>query len=393
MKKAGRIIFRIFIILFCIIISGTILIYVTGNGYIFNAIQKTILKGYNTTNIDDHTDFNNHTVYSGNPLLWEKHPLYGKIQLTDTLRKELEDFKTIGYAVIKDGKLLYEEYWENYSGESLTNSFSMAKSITTMLLGKALERGYIKSLAQPITDFIPEFLTDSLGRLCTVGDLSAMTSGYNWTEEYYTPFNPTTKAYFGKDIEKQMLEGHFNEKPGGKFKYSSADTQLLAIVLIRATGKSLADFLTEEFWEPMGMEQDALWSISGNIEKSFCCVHSNVRDFAKLGQLLLQKGNWMGTQLLDSAFVDLMVTPNYNAFDTNEPKKYGYSIWIDEEHTPAFYGMMGHLGQRIIVIPSENIVIVRLGKIKDTRPLNRGHLDTDTYYFVDETMKMICNFQ
>jgi CubicO group peptidase (beta-lactamase class C family) len=108
-----------------------------------------------------------------------------------------------------------------------------------------------------------------------------------------------------------------------------------------------------------------------------------------LGQLLLQKGKWNGEQLLDSSFVERMVTPNYKAFDPDEPKKYGYSIWIDEEHKPAFYGMMGHLGQRIIVVPSEDLVIVRLGKSKDTQHESKGHLDADTYYFVDETVKLI----
>ena len=384
MKKIGKIIgcFFVFILL------TILLIYLSGNGYIFNTINKTLLKGYKTSNIDDHSDFNSNFIYSGSPQYWEKHPLYGQIQLTDTLRKELEDFQTIGFAIIKDNKLLYEEYWAGYSDSSLTNSFSMAKSVTTLLLGKAIGLGYIKSLDQRITDFIPEFSNDSLGRLCTVGDLSAMTSGFDWSEEYYTPFNPTTKAYYGKDIEKQMLERHFIEAPGGKFRYSSADTQLLAIVIKRATGKSLAEFLSQEFWQPMGMEHDALWSTSGDIEKSFCCIHANVRDFAKLGQLLLQKGNWNEVQLVDSAFIERMVTPNYKAFNSDEPKKYGYSIWIDEEHTPSFYGMMGHLGQRVIVIPEKNIVIVRLGKIKDARPLNRGHPDTDTYYFVDETMKI-----
>lgn len=389
MKKTGKIISYISFILLAIILLGVVIIYATDNGYVFNAIQKTILKGYKTTNIDDHPDFNNNIIYAGEPQYWKHHPQYNELHLTDTLRKELEEFQTIGFAIVKDSMLLYEEYWEDYSDKSLTNSFSMAKSITTMLLGKSIEENYIKSLDQPITDFIPEFLNDSLGKKCTVGDLSAMTSGFDWTEEYYTPFNPTTKAYFGKDIEKQMLERSFVQNPGGRFKYSSADTQLLAIVLRRAIGKPLADYLSEKFWQPMGMEHNALWSISGEIEKSFCCVHSNVRDFAKLGQLLLQKGNWNGVQLLDSSFVRLMVTPNYKAFDRDEPKKYGYSIWIDEEHDPAFYGMMGHLGQRIIVIPSENMVIVRLGKIKDIRPLNKGHLDTDNYYFVDETIKML----
>ena len=142
----------------------------------------------------------------------------------------------------------------------------------------------------------------------------------------------------------------------------------------------------------MGMEQDALWSLSGEIEKSFCCINSNVRDFAKLGQLLLQKGNWNGHQLLDSAFVEWMITPDPIAFEQDKPRKYAHSLWIDEEHQPAFYALLGHLGQRIIVVPDHNIVIVRLGKKDDKRPLGRGHLDTDTYYYVDEVVASFACF-
>jgi Beta-lactamase class C and other penicillin binding proteins len=389
MKKGKKILWRILLGLLAVVLIGVIVIYATGNGYVFSAVQKTILKGYKTTNIDDHVDFNNNVIEAGASQYWELHPSYGKVKLSDVLRSELEDYESIGFGIFLDGMMLYEEYWDGYSDESHTNSFSMAKSVTTLLLGKAIEQGYIKSINQPIVDFIPEFADDSLGRLCTVGNLSSMTSGFNWTEDYYSPFNPTTKAYFGKNIEKQMLARNFDHQPGGKFKYSSADTQLLAIVLQRATGKSLAEYLSEEFWKPMGMEHNGLWTVSGKIEKSFCCVHSNVRDFAKLGQLMLQKGNWNGDQLLDSAFIDLMATPNYNAFDKDEPKKYGYSIWIDEDYTPSFYGMMGHLGQRILVVPDYDLVIVRLGKSKNTVNKSKGHLDTDTYIFVDEVVRII----
>ena len=258
-----------------------------------------------------------------------------------------------------------------------------------MLVGKAIEQGYIKSLDQLITDFIPEFLNDPLGSLCTVGHLSSMRSGFDWSEDYYSPLNPTTEAYYGDDIERMLLKRKFISRPGGHFRYCSADTQLLAIILKRATGKSLADYLSEEFWKPLGMEQDALWSLSGGLEKSFCCLNSNVRDFARLGQLLLQKGNWNGRQLLDSAFVERMITADEEAFYPGEPRRYGYSVWIDEQHQPAFYAFLGHLGQRIIIVPEENMVIVRLGKEADQRPLGRGHLDTDTYYFVDEAMRLL----
>jgi CubicO group peptidase (beta-lactamase class C family) len=392
MKRGGKFFLKIFRIIFIIIVLIIAGLYISGNGYLIKAVQKTVLKGYSTAPIDDHADFDNNIIYAGIPQKWELHEWYNQIKLTDSLQKVLENFQTIGFAVVKDGKLLYEKYADSYSDESLTNSFSMAKSITTMLLGKSIEQGYIQSINQRITDFIPEFLSDSLGCLATVGHLSSMRSGFDWTEDYYSPINMTTKAYYGNNIEKQMLKRHFSRRPGGHFKYSSADTQLLAIVLKRAVGKSLAQYFSEEFWQPMGMEHDALWSLSGGIEKSFCCVYSNVRDFAKLGQLLLQKGNWKGKQLLDSAFVELMITPNEEAFDRDEPPKYGYSIWTDKKYNPPLYGMLGHLGQRIIVVPCENMVIVRLGKNKDTERPSAGPLDADIYYIVNETIQSIKNY-
>ena len=393
MKKGLKITFRTilgFITLLLLIIAG---LYISGNGYIFPALKSTYLKGYTTAHIDDHIDFDNRVIKAGIPQAWPRHEMYNRINLSDTLQKELEDYRSIGFAFFKDGKIMYEAYWDGYSDHSLTNAFSMTKTVTTMLIGKAIEQGYIQSLDQLITDFLPEFLNDPFGKLCTIGHLSSMRSGFDWTEDYKSPFNPTTEAYYGEDIERMLLKRKFAERPGGHFRYCSADTQLLAIILKRATGKNLADYLTEELWKPLGMEQDALWSISGDIEKSFCCINSNVRDFAKLGQLLLQKGNWNGQQLLDSTFVERMITADVSAFYPGEPHKYGYSVWLDNIHQPAFYAFLGHLGQRIIIVPEENVVIVRLGKESDKRPLDKGHLDTDNYYFVDEVIKIIKRYE
>jgi CubicO group peptidase (beta-lactamase class C family) len=364
-------------------------LYVTGNGYIIKAIRSTYLKGFTTANIDDHTYFQNREVKAGTPQFWPQHELFNRVQLTERLRKELEDYRSIGFAVFKDGQLLYEEYWDGYSAQSMTNSFSMAKTVTSMLIGKAIEQGFIKNLDQPITDFLPEFLGDSLGRLCTIGHLMSMRSGLDWTEDYHTPLNPTTESYYGDDVERMLLKRKFTARPGGLFRYCSADTQLLAIILKRAIGKNPADYLSEEFWQPLGMERDALWSLSGGLEKAFCCINSNVRDFAKIGQLLLQKGNWNGRQLLDSVFVERMMTPEETAFLPGQPREYAYSLWMDDIHQPAIYALLGHLGQRIIFIPAENLVIVRLGKSGDPRPLGLGHLDTDVYFYVDEVIKML----
>lgn len=387
-----KFIWKIFKILTIIICVTIIALFLTGNDYIIRGVKLTYLKGHKTANIDDYKDFDNNVILAGNPQPWSKHPDYNRLKLTQTLENELTQFESAAFVVIKDGQLLSEHYFNNYNDQSLTNSFSMAKTITTMMLGKAIEQGYIKSLDQKITDFLPEFKDDEFGKHCTIGDLSAMTSGFDWEEDYYFPLNPTAKAYYGDNIEEQMLSYKFVASPGGKFKYQSGDTQLLGIILQRATGKSLSQYFSDHFWKPMGMERDAQWSKDNEdgMEKAYCCFNSNAKDFAKLGQLLLNNGKWNDQQILDSAFVQKMVTPNAKAFDQGQVPIYGYSVWTDYHYQPQFYAMLGHLGQRTIVVPSENLVIVRLGKMKDNINPPKGALpDADIYIFVDEVMKMI----
>ncbi len=376
------------IIILCILV---LILYATGNDYIFRGVKLTYLKGEKTANIDDYKDFDNNVILAAAPRVWQQHLDYNKIPLSPKFEKEMNNFGTAGFIIIKDNQILSEYYFNGYAQNDITNSFSMAKTFTTMMLGKAIEQGYIKSLDQKITDFIPEFKDDKYGAECTVGDLSAMTSGYDWDEDYYFPLNPTAKAYYGDDIVKQMLDRKFVSQPGGHFKYQSSDTQLLGIVIQRAIkSKSLAQYFQEEFWQPMGMELDAQWSKDNpkGMEKTYCCFNATARDFGKLGQLLLNDGNWYGKQILDSAFVQKMVLPNAKAFNANEPKIYGYSVWMDYDYKTPFYSMLGHLGQRVTVIPSEKIVIVRTGKTHNDQPNNHPIADGDVYRLVDEAMRI-----
>lgn len=370
------------------------LLYLTDNQYILRGIRLTYLKGKTTANIYDYKDFDNRIILAGNPQPWQIHEGYNKTPLTDTLRAELERFNSDAFLVIKDGKIWYEEYWNDRTTNDISNSFSMSKTMVSMLLFKAIENGDIKSLEQPISDFIPKYKNDEFGKKCTVGDLSAMTSGYDWKEDYYFPLNPTAKAYFGKDIIGQITDRGFVKEAGGHFNYLSGNTQLLGIILEIATGKNLSTQLSEAFWVPLGMEKDAQWSLDGSAktEKAYCCVNATAHDFAKFGQLFLQQGNWKGEQLLDLVHIEKMVKPNVEAFNTGESQIYGYSVWMDYEHKPSFYAMLGHLGQRVIVVPDKNLVIVRLGHKKDKRALQNRPLEgtgTDVYYFVDEVVKMM----
>ncbi len=392
MKFILKIFKKLLITLVVLIGISVILLYATDNQYIFRGVKLTYLKGNTTANIDDRLDFDTRMISNGEIQEWELSENYNQIPLTDTLFKELEVYKPAGFLIIKDGKILNEHYFNGYSDTSLTNSFSVSKTMLTMMLGKAIEEGYIKSLDQSIVDFLPEFKDDSLAQQCTVGDLSAMTAGYDWSESYYLPLNPTAKAYYGRDITEQMLSRSFVKESGNEFEYLSGVTQLLGIVVRRAIDKPLSEYLSEKFWKPLGMRTPAYWALDNpdGMEKAYCCVYSNARDFAKFGQLILQDGKWNGKQLIDSSFVSLMKSPNLSAFSKVEQPIYGYSLWLDYDHSTPFYSLIGHLGQYIAVVPEHNMVIVRLGQTRDRRGTKNGVLPgNDLYYYVDEAVKMV----
>ncbi len=368
---------------------------VTGNGYIFRGFQLTYLKGEATANIDDYVDFDNRTIRAGDALAWEKHPSFGQVALTPTLQNALDTDNTVAFAIIKDGKLVYENYWQGYDANSHTNSFSMAKTVTTMLYLKAVEDGYIASVNEPITTWLPEYADNEYAQNCTLADLSAMTSGYDWTEDYYFPINPTAKSYYGYDLVKQMLNRDFVAPCGGQFDYSSGDTQLLGIALTRALkphGYTISSYLEERFWQPLGMQNEGYWSLDGaeNIEKVYCCLNASALDFAKFGQLLLNGGAWQGEQLLSKAHVEFMVTPNTDAFVKGDVPIYGHSVWTDRDSPIPFYAMLGHLGQRVLVLPEENEIIVRLGKQKGLpTPVAGFHLEPDLGEYATEVKAIL----
>ncbi len=158
-----------------------------------------------------------------------------------------------------------------------------------------------------------------------------------------------------------MLELDIVEEPGKEFKYLSGSTQLLAMVIEKATGKKTADYFSESFWKPLGAEHDALWQVDSEkngMVKSYCCFASNARDFARFGKLYKDHGKWQNKQLLDSTFVAKSVQPRF------EGEPYGYGFWLGKSQGKEYFAMRGHLGQYVIVFPKENIIVVRLGHSK-----------------------------
>lgn len=370
------------IILFGILV---IILYITDTDYLLKAVRTIYLTGHSTAYLEDYKKFDNQTIENETPQPWPNHKDYNTVKETEGLNKINKANGTIAYVIIKNDSIWFENYYDGFNEDSQSNSFSMAKSYVSGLMGKAIEDGYIKSLDQPVSDFIPEF-SDGLAAKMTVGDLSSMASGTNWDEAYYSPLSITTRAYFDDDLEKVMLGLKVVNEPGQAFKYASGDTQMLAMVIEKATGKKMYDYLTQSFWKPLGCENPTLWQVdseSHDLVKAYCCIASNAKDFARFGKLYKDHGKWNGKQILDSTFVAKSISPRFK----NGPV-YGYGWWLKSIGDKHFFMMRGHLGQYVIVEPSDNVIMVRLGHSKGTN--NKvGHFTSDIDTYIEEAYKML----
>lgn len=374
-----------FLLWLAIVLSFIIILaYLFDVDYLFKAVRVVYLNGKTTAYLDDYTYFENREIKKGTSQPWAMHRDYNKVKATERLEKVHKQLGTVAYVVIKNDSIWHESYYDGYNKDSKSNSFSMAKTVVTAAMFKAIMEGKIKSLDQPVSDYFPEYNLGLAAKL-TVGDLSSMATGMDWGEQYSSAFSVTTRAYFGDELEKTVLGVPVIREPGKEFEYVSGATQLLAMIIVKATGEHLSDYVSKHFWQPMGAENDALWQIDheGGIEKAYCCIGSNARDFARFGKLFEHMGNWNGKQLLDSTAVKKMITPRFP-----DSPQYGYGVWLNDYMGKKMYYMRGHLGQFVIVVPEDNIIIVRLGHTKGLQTTTDAH-SNDFYVYVDEAYKMM----
>ena len=359
------------------------LTYAFGYDYLFRGIRQTYLRGETGSNINDEKYFDSNVITKGNSVPWQKDSLYNKTSLPKDLVEDLKDSNSASFLVIKNGKLVHEEYWDGKNQNSKTNSFSIAKGVTVMLLGKAIEENKIESLHQKYSDFFGNYANVEFGKNLTLGELASMEAGLNWNEDYKSPFLPNAKAYYGKSLEEAVFLRDFKNEPGKKFEYQSGATQLLGFALRKSMQKTLADYASEKFWKPLGMEQNAAWTTDDfGMEKAFCCIHSTSRDFAKLGQLFLNDGKFGDQQILDISFVEKMRTPTKLSNGI-----YGMGLWINNDSALKHYYFQGLYGQYIIIVPEKNLVIVRTGTHKD-QPKDAKGRPKQVAFLVDEVSKI-----
>ncbi|MBL7953142.1 MAG: serine hydrolase [Flavobacteriales bacterium] len=276
----------------------------------------------------------------------------------------LEDHATVAFLIIHRDTIKYERYFKGYDTAQVHTSFSMAKSVMSMLVGCAIADGFIGNVQQPVTDFVPELKKNGFDAV-TLEHVLQMTSGLDFSESYVDPFGTAARFYYGRRMYRYMERMKLARAPGERFEYVSGNSQLLGLILeraLRAKGdqRTLTRYLQDRLWTPLGMEYPSSWSIDrkeGGIEKTFCCINAPARDFAKLGSLYMHEGAWRGQRLMPSEWVaqsTMVDTSNGSA------AYYRYQWWLPSQE--GDFMAQGILGQFVYVNPAREIVIVRLGK-------------------------------
>jgi CubicO group peptidase (beta-lactamase class C family) len=283
--------------------------------------------------------------------------------------KNLDDFLsgtgTQAFLVIRDDTVIYERYFLDQQRDSLVTSFSVAKSFDSALIGIAIQEGYIKSVDDPITDYIPELAArDPRFKDITVRDLLTMASGLRYNTDRPISFGDDNLTYEYNDLRHLALtETEVVEPPGTTFLYNNYNPLLLGLILERATGRPVTTYLQEKLWTPLGMEFDGSWSLDAEkngFEKMESGINARAIDFAKFGRLYLNNGNWNGKQVVPSDWV--AESTRDNGLIKDAPIYYGF-MWWGEKCNPASqdYLATGNLGQYIYVSPAKNLIIVRNG--------------------------------
>lgn len=353
---------------FLFFILGVVLILnmfilLSGRYYLYPAIVKTYFHGATGPGIYDLSLFNKTTVKSSSQnFKWIDHLQKNKYNFSEKRTSYHNDYGTKAFLIIKNDSLLFEKYFDEHTDKTVSNSFSVSKTIISLLIGIAIDEGYIKSLDEPVYNYIPEF--QNLGRnSITIRHLLLMASGLDWVEST-NPTEDTAEGYYTDDLYGLITRQLAIEKPGVRFNYQSGNTQILSILLSKATKVSLTKYTEDKLWKPIGASAQAYWTTDckGGIERSFCCFYATAKDYALLGRLLLNQGNWNGKQLISKKYMEeLIKTPKLKTDEGILNQRYGLHTWVYYNKGNPVYYYRGFKGQYILTIPKDNLIIVRLG--------------------------------
>lgn len=260
--------------------------------------------------------------------------------------------ETKGFLVWQDGNILFEHYGPGHDQDTHWVSFSVAKSVTAMLIGAAMADGYIESVDEPITNYVPRFRgTDYEG--ASIKNVLQMASGVAWNEDYADPQSDAARAggINGIALRNYLAELKRVAPPGEVFNYNTGETNLVGEILRSAIGNNAATYLTHKIWQPFGMGSDATWLLgsAGGGETGGCCINATLRDYARIGIFALNDGQLPdGTRVLPAGWMQASTRPSKGY------QGYGYLWWLDEGGS---YRARGIFGQQIYIDPQSRTVI------------------------------------
>ena len=340
----------------------------------------------------DYEHFDNATIHRADREVPLEIAAEGSLQLPamshgESFEAALEHSGTTAFIIVQHGRLLMEKYYNGSTRESTAASFSAAKSFVSALVGIALSEGKISSIDDPITRYLPELERNDPGfSRITLRHLLEMRSGIRFEENYDTPWDDAAAFYLTDDLLAKVTQLAIERHPDEVFHYSSGDTQLLGLIVQRATEMPLPRYLQEKIWRPMGAGRDASWSLDsfehGNA-KAFCCLNARPLDYARFGMLFLENGRLNGVQIVPADWVRMSTETNEHQgsdlashWNVDSPGKHraAFYTWhwrraalpdttaaFGIRPSPDFYAQ-GLLGQYIYVAPEQQMVIVRFGQ-------------------------------
>ncbi len=277
-----------------------------------------------------------------------------KIQVEDTSMTVDEYFtrqSVAGLLIIKDGKILYERYGLGNTEDDKWISFSVSKSVVSMLIGAAIQDGYIDSVDEKVTDYLPRLKGSSYDQ-SSIKNVLQMASGVQWNEDYADPESDVALATWGTtELYEYLRRKPRDEAPGNVFNYNTAETNLAGTLLRSAIGNNLSTYLSEKIWKPFGMESDAVWNLTeqGGGEFGGCCINATLRDYGRIGLFALSDGRLAdGTQVLPTGWMQESTMPSKGY------RGYGYFWWLTAED---IFTAIGIFGQGIYINREENVVI------------------------------------
>ncbi len=300
--------------------------------------------------------------------------------IPDTVLRDVAQFAeeqgSLSLTILYKGEIQLEQYWEDANRNTKFNPQSMPKSVLALLMGIAIDEGFIESVNDPIGKYIEEWRNDPRGT-ATIEQTLRMTAGLEQMVESYDAnilFSRAARYLMGPDFDSMIFDLKQVDPPGTRFDYNNEESNVLGILIERATGKRYTEYLSEKLWQPLGLDDAAMYldRPNGSVMKN-CCVFSRAYDWAKLGLLVSQKGNWNGKKLVPSQWVEDMIAPSPLT------DYYGYQVWLGSNyaltgiigrpsitppppegfHTDDMIVFVGFGEQRVWISPSNDLVIVR----------------------------------